>query len=57
MDVIFDNTRFTLYNIRDKSLILGTYVFKKNTIYIYLDVDVNIVWPCLSSVIDYRDRL
>ena len=50
MYVIFVNTRLASDNVRDKSLIFGIYVYKKNTIYIYLDVDVNIVWLCLSSV-------
>ena len=48
MYVIFDNTRFTSDNVRDKSLIFGIRVYKKNTIYIYLELDVNIVWLCLS---------
>ena len=50
MYVIFDNSRFTSDNVRDKSLIFGIYVYKKYTIYIFLDVYVNIVWLCLSSV-------
>ena len=43
MYVIYDYTSFTTVNMRDGSLILGIYVYKKNKIYTYLDVDINIV--------------